>query len=81
MDICGVTQGYLEGLLCFEGEGAVNLFPPPVVGQEGVADNPGAGEAGVKVESNLVSRITEEINFKPKRKRDDGEPWSGTTGS
>lgn len=65
-------QGYLERLLCFEGEGAVNLFPPPVVGQEGVADDSGAGKAGVKVESDLVSGMTEEINFKPKTAKERG---------
>jgi len=60
-----VTQSYLEGFLRFEGEGFVHLLLPPVVGQEGVADNSGAGKAGVKVEGDLISGMTEEINFKP----------------
>lgn len=54
----------LKGLLCFEGKGAVNLFLPPVAVEEGVADNSGDGEARVKVESDLVSGITEQINLK-----------------
>lgn len=65
-----MTQGYLKGLLCFEGEGVVNLFLPPVAVEEGVADDSGAGEARVKVESDLVSRITEQINFKPRTVRE-----------
>lgn len=65
-----MTQGYLEWLLCFEGEGVIHLFLPPAVGEEGIADDSGAGEAGVKVESDLVSRITEQINFKPKTARE-----------
>lgn len=78
-----MTQGYLERLLCFEGEGVINLFLPPVVGKEGVADDSGAGEAGVKMESNLVSGVTEQIDFKPKtvRERSDGELWSNAAGS
>lgn len=78
-----MTEGYLEWLLCFEGEGVINLFLPPVVGEEGVADDSGAGEAWVKMESNLVSGVTEQINFKPKmaRERSDGEPWSDAAGS
>lgn len=55
-----------------EGEGAVNLFLPPVAVEEGVADNPGAGEARVKVESDLVPGITEQINLKPKAVREKG---------
>lgn len=65
-----MTQGYLKGLLCLEGEGVVNLFLPPVAVEEGVADDSGAGEARVKVESDLVSGITEQINFKPKAVRE-----------
>lgn len=78
-----MTQGYLEWLLCFQGEGVINLFLPPVVGEERVADDSGAGEARVKVESDLVSRITEQIDLKPKRaiERSDGEPWRDAAGS
>lgn len=78
-----MTQDYLEWLLCFKGEDVINLFLPPVVGKKGVADNSGAGEARVKVQSDLVSRITEQINFKPKkaRERSDGEPWSNAAGA
>lgn len=65
-----MTRGYLEGFLGFEGEGFVHLLLPPVVGQEGVANNSGAGEAGVKVESDLISGMTEEINFKPIKTRE-----------
>lgn len=54
----------LKGFLCFEGESVVNLFLPPVAVEERVADDSGAGEARVKVESDLVSRIREQINFK-----------------
>lgn len=67
-----MSQGYLKGLLCSEGKGVVNLFLPPVAVEEGVADDSGAGEARVKVESDLVSGITEQINFKPKTGREMG---------
>jgi len=79
----GVTQGYLEWFLCFKGESVINLFLPPVVVEEGVADNSGAGEAGIEMESNLISGVTEQINFKPKtaRERSDGELWSDAAGS
>lgn len=82
-EIYRVTQGYLEWLLCFKGENVINLFLPPVVGEKRVADDSGAGEARVEVESDLVSRITEQINFKPKRARErsGGEPWSKAAGS
>lgn len=78
-----MTQCYLEWLHCLKGEGVNNLFLPPAVGEEGVAVDSGAGEAGVKMESDLVPGVTEQINFKPKmvRERSDGEPWSNAAGS
>lgn len=71
-ETCGETQGYLKGLLCFEGEDVVNLFLPPDAVEEGVADDSGAGEARVEVESDLVSGLTKQINFKPKTVREKG---------
>lgn len=44
-----------------------------MVGKEGVADDPGAGEARIKVESDLVSRITEQVDFKPETGRERGD--------